>query len=150
MRKIYLPNAALSYSTEVASPKKKRVNHAVMHAFLNTINKSFFKRSLNIFLLVAFSVLGINASVNAQATISVTPNSAAFGDICTGSSSSEQSFTIAGTLLTTADVTVAALSGYEYSIVSGGPYTSSLSISQTGGSFTQNIFIRFSPAAVQI
>ena len=149
MRKIYLPDAALSYITEVASPKKERVNHPVMHAFLNTINQSFFKRSLNIFLLVAFSVLGINASVNAQATISVNPNSAAFGDICTGSLSSEQSFTITGNLLTTANVTVAALTGFTYSTLPGGPYSPSLSINQGGGSFSLIIYYLFSPIAVQ-
>ena len=148
MRKIYLPDAALSYSTEVASPKKESVSLSLMPAFLDTISKSFFKRRFNSLLLIAFSVVGIKYSVKGQ-TISVNPNSAAFGNICTGSSSSEQSFTITGNLLTTANVTVAALPGFTYSTLPGGPYSPSLSISHFGGSFSQIIYYLFSPIAVQ-
>lgn len=59
------------------------------------------------------------------------------------------SFTITGNSLTTADVTVGALSGYTYSTTSGGTYTSSLTLTQPGGAYSQAIFVKFDPTAVQ-
>ena len=59
------------------------------------------------------------------------------------------SFTISGSNLTTANVTVAALPGYTYSTTAGGTYTTSLSLTQPGGTYSQQIFVQFAPAAVQ-
>ncbi len=72
-----------------------------------------------------------------------------FGNVCTGTTTGPNSFTISGSNLTTANVTVAALPGFTYSTSSGGTYTSTLGIAQPGGSFTQDIFVKFSPTAVQ-
>lgn len=73
----------------------------------------------------------------------------AFGNICLNTTSSANSFTITGTNLTTANVEVAALAGYTYSLTAGGTYTATLSISQSGGSFSQQVFVKFTPIAVQ-
>jgi hypothetical protein len=73
----------------------------------------------------------------------------AFGNVCINTTAGPNTFTISGSNLTTANVTVAALTGYEYATASGGPYTSSLSISQPGGTFSQQVFVRFNPTAVQ-
>lgn len=73
----------------------------------------------------------------------------AFGNICTNSTAGPNSFTITGTNLTTADVTVATLSGFTYSTTSGGTYTSSLTLTQPGGSFSQEVFVKFDPTLVQ-
>lgn len=59
------------------------------------------------------------------------------------------SFTITGSDLTTDDVTVDALSGYTYSTNAIGPYTSSLTLSQSGGEYSQAIYVQFDPTAVQ-
>lgn len=73
----------------------------------------------------------------------------AFGDICINTSAGPNSFTISGANLTTADITVGALNGYSFSTTSGGTYTSSLVLTQTGGTYSQEIFVQFNPAAVQ-
>ena len=57
-------------------------------------------------------------------------------------------FTISGTDLTTADVTVAALSGFEYSATGGAPYFNSLTLTQGGGTYGPvTINVRFNPTA---
>lgn len=91
---------------------------------------------------------------------SVTPGSAitptltataltAFGNVCINTVPGSNSFTITGTALTVANVTVGALNGFTYSTTTGGTYTASLSLAQPGGAFSQQIFVRFSPTLVQ-
>lgn len=72
-----------------------------------------------------------------------------FGSVCVNTTAGPNSFTITGTTLTAANVTVAALAGFTYSTTSGGTYTSSLSLTQPGGPYSQQIFVRFTPTAVQ-
>jgi hypothetical protein len=72
-----------------------------------------------------------------------------FGNVCINTVAGPNSFTITGTNLTNADVTVAALAGFTYSTTAGGTYTSTLTLPQPGGSFSQQVFVRFSPTAVQ-
>ncbi|MBK8521668.1 MAG: hypothetical protein IPL54_12675 [Chitinophagaceae bacterium] len=72
-----------------------------------------------------------------------------FGNVCINTTAGPNSFTITGTNLTTANVTVAALAGYTYSTTAGGTYTATLSLAQPGGAYTQQIFVRFTPTLVQ-
>ncbi len=81
-------------------------------------------------------------------TINTTALSA-FGNVCINTTAGPNSFTISGANLTTANVTVGALAGFTYSTTSGGAYTASLSLAQPGGTYTQQIFVRFTPTAVQ-
>ncbi|MGB5006004.1 MAG: lamin tail domain-containing protein, partial [Ferruginibacter sp.] len=74
---------------------------------------------------------------------------AAFGNVCINTTVGPNSFTISGTNLTAANVTVGALAGFTYSTASGGTYTTTLSLTQPGGAYTQEIFVRFTPTAVQ-
>lgn len=78
----------------------------------------------------------------------VTPLNA-FGDVCINTTAGPNSFTISGSNLTTADIQVGSLSGYSFSTTSGGTYTSSLVLTQTGGTYSQEIFVQFNPVAVQ-
>jgi hypothetical protein len=71
----------------------------------------------------------------------------AFGSQCVAGTYGPNSFTITGTTLTLADVTVSALSGYEFSTVAGGPYSSSLTLTQAGGAYSQDIYVRFIPSS---
>jgi len=87
--------------------------------------------------------VGCNGSVTPA--LSVSPSNLGFGEICTGSTLTN-SFTITGDGLTTANVTVAAKSGYTYSTTSGGTYTTTLDLTQPGGSFSQVIYVKFSPS----
>ncbi|HNL58910.1 MAG TPA: fibronectin type III domain-containing protein, partial [Chitinophagaceae bacterium] len=72
-----------------------------------------------------------------------------FGNVCINTVAGPNSFTINGTNLTTANVTVGPLSGFTFSTTSGGTYTASLNLTQAGGTFTQQVFVRFNPIAVQ-
>ena len=71
-----------------------------------------------------------------------------FGSVCTGITTAANTFSITGSNLTTANVTVAALSGFSYSL-DDISYTTSLNISQSGGAFSQLIYVKFSPTLVQ-
>lgn len=71
----------------------------------------------------------------------------AFGSQCINGTFGPNSFTITGVALTTANVTVASLTGYEFATAAGGPYSSSLSLIQPGGAYSQAIFVRFIPTA---
>jgi Lamin Tail Domain len=87
-------------------------------------------------------------SCTATPSISATALTA-FGSVCINTTTAPNSFTISGSNLTTANVTVAALPGFTYATTSGGPYAASLSLTQTGGTYSQQIFVQFNPTAVQ-
>ena len=80
-------------------------------------------------------------------TLSVSPT-LAFGNVCTGTTSTALSFTITGTALTGAAVTVGALTGYTYSTTLAGSYTATLNLTQGGGAYSQVIYVKLSPVAV--
>ncbi|MFN5295598.1 MAG: hypothetical protein ACK5BL_08720, partial [Flavobacteriales bacterium] len=71
----------------------------------------------------------------------------AFGAECIGGNYGPNSFNVSGVNLSAADVTIGAVSGYAYSTSSTGPFTSTLSIPQAGGVFSQDIYVQFSPTA---
>jgi hypothetical protein len=72
-----------------------------------------------------------------------------FGNVCINTTAGPNSFTITGSNLTTADVTVGPLGGYTFSTTSAGLYSPSLTLTQPGGSFSQEIFVKFTPTALQ-
>ncbi|MFN8244563.1 MAG: hypothetical protein U0X40_10970 [Ferruginibacter sp.] len=84
----------------------------------------------------------------APATLSASALTA-FGNVCTNTTAGPNSFTITGTNLTNANVTVAALAGYTFATAAGGPYTASLNLTQPGGNYSQPIFVQFNPTLVQ-
>ncbi|RYY98821.1 MAG: T9SS type A sorting domain-containing protein, partial [Chitinophagaceae bacterium] len=82
--------------------------------------------------------------------ISLTASSLAqFDSTCVGTVSAPKSFTISGSNLTAAPVTVGPLAGFTFSTTATGVYTPSLSLAQPGGTFTQPVFVQFAPTAVQ-
>ena len=82
-------------------------------------------------------------------SLSISTPLTAFGNVCINTTAGPNSFTITGSNLTTAPVTVAALPGFTYSTTSGGTYTSTLSLTQPGGAFSQQVFVKFDPVAAQ-
>jgi hypothetical protein len=71
-----------------------------------------------------------------------------FGNVCVGTTAGPNSFALSGTNLTTADITIAALSGYTYSTTAGGTYTGTLTISgHGGGTYNTTIYVKFAPVA---
>lgn len=81
--------------------------------------------------------------------LTATAISGSFGQVCINTSASPESFTINGANLTTANVEVGPLAGYSFSTTANGTYAATLSIPQTGGSFSQQVFVRFDPTVVQ-
>lgn len=73
----------------------------------------------------------------------------AFGPTCINQTVGPVSFDLTGTNLTTADVTVGPLTGYEFATTAAGPFTPSLTLTQPGGAFSQTVHVRFIPTAVQ-
>ena len=71
-----------------------------------------------------------------------------FATTCPGSTVGPNSFKTKGIGLTTADVNIAALAGFSYSTTANGTYTNTLSIPQSGGKFSQTIYVKFTPTAV--
>ncbi|MBA2744972.1 MAG: hypothetical protein H0U44_01990, partial [Flavisolibacter sp.] len=84
----------------------------------------------------------LNPNLNATALT-------AFGNVCINTIAGPHSFTITGSNLTPGDITVAAVTGYSFSTTANGVYAPTLNISQPGGSFSQQVFVRFNPTAVQ-
>lgn len=72
---------------------------------------------------------------------------AAFGNECVGGTYGPNSFTITGTLLTTDNVTVGPLSGYQFSTTEFGTYSNDLDLTQPGGSYSQQIWVKFLPVS---
>ncbi len=94
---------------------------------------------------VAVSGTGIGAPLPAISATTIT----GFGNLCLNTTGGANSFTINGVNLTAANITVAALAGYTYSTTSTGTYTTTLSLAQAGGTYSQTIFVRLTPVAVQ-
>ena len=93
--------------------------------------------------------LAIGGTVGSASATSLTATTlTAFGSKCINGTYGPNTFTITGSALTNANVTVGALSGYTYSTTAGGTYTSSLSLAQPGGAYSQTIYVKFDPVAV--
>jgi hypothetical protein len=90
-----------------------------------------------------FTTLSLTPTLNATAL-------AGFGNVCLNTTTlTPNSFTINGSALNTTNISVGPLTGFTFSITSGGTYTASLSITQPGGTYTQAIFVKFTPTLVQ-
>lgn len=73
----------------------------------------------------------------------------AFGATCINTTSAAQSVTLNGLALTSASVNVGPLTGYTFSTTTNGSYTNSLTLTQSGGAYTQVIYVKFNPTQVQ-
>ncbi|HOL29773.1 MAG TPA: lamin tail domain-containing protein, partial [Paludibacteraceae bacterium] len=71
-----------------------------------------------------------------------------FGEVAIGTTAGPKTFTLTGSNLT-GNVTVGALNGFTYATTETGTYTSSLTLSPSGGSINQTIYVKFTPTAVQ-
>jgi len=68
-----------------------------------------------------------------------------FGSVCLNSTLGTYSFTLSGMALINTPVTVGALTGFSYSTSANGTYTSTLSLTQSGGNYSQVIYVKFTP-----
>lgn len=86
----------------------------------------------------------LNISTSCNPTLTATTLTG-FGPVCTNTTIGPNSFTINALSLTNANVTVGVLNGYTYSTSAGGTYTSTLSFSQPGGHYSQDVYVKFTP-----
>jgi hypothetical protein len=68
-----------------------------------------------------------------------------FGDVCPNSTVGPNSFTLSALAITSANITVAPLTGFTYSTTSNGTYSNSLTLTQGGGHYSQPIYVKFTP-----
>lgn len=95
----------------------------------------------------------VTVAVSGNGVVPSTPTLAAtgtlaFGNVCLNTVGGPNSFTINGSNLTNQNITVGPLAGFQFSTTSGGTYSNSLNLTQAGGSYTQAIFVQFTPTAV--
>lgn len=99
-------------------------------------------------LVAALGALGMPASVAQSPTLSTTAL-ASFGAQCiNGGPYGPKTFTLNGSNLTTADLTIGPLNGYSFNTSTSGTFDPTLSITQHGGGFARVIYVKFSPTAV--
>jgi len=73
-----------------------------------------------------------------------------FGDVCINTIPNPNTFTLSGSNLTAGDITVGPLSGFSFDTTLAGTYYNSLAIAQSGGTLApKNIYVKFTPTAVQ-
>lgn len=70
-----------------------------------------------------------------------------FGTICLNQTTDPKSFTLTGANLTNADIVVGPLDGFQFATAASGPFTSTLTFTQSGGSFSQTVYAVFTPTA---
>ncbi len=88
-----------------------------------------------------------NQTTVATPTITITGTLSDFGYECVGSTTAEQSYSVSGANLT-ADIIVTAPLGFKVSTVSGGPYSASVTLTQSGGVVNSTtIYTVFQPNA---
>jgi hypothetical protein len=80
-------------------------------------------------------------------TISVYPNSLTFGNVTVGESSKDD-YQLTGSNLD-ANITVSAPSGFQVSLQQNSGFASQITVSHSGGSVDQTIYVKFSPSAAQ-
>ncbi|MFT3981850.1 MAG: hypothetical protein QM687_15395 [Ferruginibacter sp.] len=96
----------------------------------------------------------VNVAVSGTGVVPVTPvisatTLAGFGNVCLNTTAGPNFFTLNGLNLTNADITVGPLTGYSFATTAAGTYTSSLTLTQAGGTFTQIVYVKFTPTATQ-
>ncbi len=133
-------NATAAVGTDLASVQKVFLRQD------NTTNTPFIEVDE---IRVGATWATVTPSNVATPAITISTPLPTFGNICLNATAGPNSFAISGSNLTTADVTVGALAGYTYSTTAGGTYTSSLAITQPGGTFAQTVYVKFTPTAVQ-
>ncbi len=72
-----------------------------------------------------------------------------FGNLCVNATSNAKTLAISGSNLTADSIKVGPLAGYSFSAATAGTYSTTLKLAQPGGSFTRDIFVKFTPVLLQ-
>lgn len=68
-----------------------------------------------------------------------------FGDVCVNTTSGPNMFTLTGSNLTTADITVGPLDGFTFADNAAGPFTATVTFTPTAGAFNGDVYVNFTP-----
>ncbi|QKJ31112.1 gliding motility-associated C-terminal domain-containing protein [Mucilaginibacter mali] len=122
-----------------------------MSTFGSSNNSSKSITRLEIISAANISYLGLDAfswaaGSAATPTIGTTGTLAAVNTTYGTASATPTSFTVSGTNLT-ANISVSAPTGFEMSTTSGGTYTSTLTLTQSGGSYSGTVYVRLAKDA---
>ncbi len=117
---------------------------------LKITNKYSIKMKKTITILVAILLLGwTNLMATGIPSLSQMPYSFSFGNVLINTTATTQNFLISGTNLSNADIIVSAVAGLTYCATLGGTYTTTLTLSQPGGTYSQNVYVKFTPTLAQ-
>ncbi len=105
-------------------------------------NVNIFGGGVTIAVTVAVSGNGI---LPAGPAVSFPTGLGDFGAVCINTTAGPGLFNINGTNLTAADLVVGPFTGYTFSTTSGGTYTASLTLTHPAGSYSQDIYVQFTP-----
>jgi hypothetical protein len=81
--------------------------------------------------------------------LSVISTLPSFGNVCVNSTVGPNSFAISGSNLTAGNIDIGPLTGYSFSLDTNAAFTSTLSVSQLGGTYSATIYVKFNPTIVQ-
>lgn len=90
------------------------------------------------------NVITVNTTVNTSPVLTATAL-ADFGSVCIETVGTPVLFTISGSNLVAGDITVGPLDGYTFSETATGTFADSLTVAQTGGTFTHDLYVQFAP-----
>ena len=85
-------------------------------------------------------------TVNQAPVITATPSALAAFTTTAGTVSTAQAYTVVGTTLS-ADISLAAITGFEYCTIINGTYTSTLTLTRTGTSVNATVYVRIAAAS---
>lgn len=137
-------SAAVAFSTATLTATTVYVRFVPQSAGALSGNISISGGGVSTAVTVAVSGTGVAIVPTLGAT-----SLSSFGNVCVNTASSANSFNVNGVNLTGADITVGPLTNFAFATTATGTYSASLTLPQTGGSFSQDIYVQFTPAAVQ-
>lgn len=140
----WLPATTVAYTSATLSATNVYVRFTPQTLGFKSGNVSITGGGLATAVTVAVSGTSVGAPVPSISASTIT----GFGNQCINTTAGPNSFTITGVNLTTANVTVGALAGYTYSTAPSGTYTATLTLPQPGGSYSQVVYVKFTPTAV--
>ncbi len=142
---IWGASTTIAYSSATLAPTAVWVRFSPQSAGLKTGNVSNTGGGVTVAVNVPVSGTGVTPVNPVLSATSLT----AFGNVCLNTTAGPQNFTINGINLTAVDISVGPLAGYTFSTTSTGTYTAALTFNQPGGTFSQQVFVNFTPVAIQ-
>ncbi|MXN93176.1 hypothetical protein GR160_18260, partial [Flavobacterium sp. Sd200] len=145
-QRFHLDDFKVFYPTEV-DVESIELGNVTSHTVSNLIPDTQYYYRVRAFDTNCTSEGSNTIEVKTPAYLTITNVDAEFGSICT-TAEATGSITFTGVGMTNANLDIAALNGYSYSLTENGSYTPTLAISGYNGE-SQTVYVKFSPTAAQ-